>query len=304
MASLDVVICTRDRPHELEACLRSLAAQTDPPDAVIVVDSSDEPQPLPTLALPLRRHESPPGLPVQRNLALRHATSDLVTFLDDDVELEPGYLAAVKRWFQDAEGCVGVSGNITNDPRRPALSRAFRRVFDLANDDGVLHRSGDVAYLRHPGKATRVDVISGANMTFRRRALEGFRFREDLGRYAYLEDADAALTVGRAGTLCMLPDAKLVHHRSPTARMPRRDYVAEVLRNSTLLFLAHRDAHGLSLPHFFRRIAGRVVAYTALAVGRRSVRPLLGVIDGLCASGRLLSAASRRPGPTGPVTSR
>ena len=294
MASLDVVICTRNRPLALAACLRSLAMQTEPPDAVFIVDASDEPQPLRDFGLPVQRLLSGAGLPLQRNLAIRHVTADLVTFLDDDVELEQGYIAMVKRWFADTGDCVGASGNITNDPRRPALSRAFRRLFDLANDDGVLRRSGDVAYLRHPRIPARVDVISGANMTFRRRALDGIRFREDLGRYAYMEDADVALQLCGAGALWMLPEARLVHHRSPAARLPRREYVAEVLRNSTLLFVTHRDDHALSWPHFARRMTGRVTAYAALAIRAGSARPLLGVVDGLGASRRVLRAASRR----------
>ena len=289
--SLDVVICTRNRPLELDACLRSLAIQSELPDAVVIVDSSDELDPLPDVALPVRRFSSAVGLPLQRNFALRHVTSDLVTFLDDDVELEPEYIAAIKHWFLETEDCVGVSGNITNDPRRPGLSRAFRRLFDIANDDGLLRRSGDVGYLRHPQIAACVDVISGSNMTFRRTALHSIRFREDLGRYAYMEDADVALRLRGVGTLWMLPEAKLVHHRTPAARLPRREYVAEVLRNSTLLFVAHRDNHALSFPQFLRRMLGRVTAYAALGARAGSAQPLLGVVDGLGASRRVLRAA-------------
>jgi GT2 family glycosyltransferase len=291
--SLDVVICTRNRPPELRACLRSLAAQTERPDAVVVVDSSDQPQPPPEVGLPVQAVRSAPGLPLQRNLALRLVTADLVTFLDDDVELEPGYVAAIKRWFFSSEDCVGASGNITNDPHRPALSRAFRRLFDLSNDDGVLRRSGDVAYLRHPHAPSQVDVISGSNMTFRRSALGEIRFREDLGRYAYMEDADVALQLLDVGTLWMLPEAKLVHRRSPTARLPRREYIAEVIRNSTLLFVAHRDDRALSMPHFLRRMTGRVTAYAALAIRAGSLRPLLGVVDGLRASREVLRTGSK-----------
>ncbi len=294
MASLDVVICTRNRPLELAACVRSVAVQSESPDAVIVVDSSDEPQRLPDVGLPVQCVPSGAGLPRQRNVALGHVTADLVTFLDDDVELEPDYVATVKQWFDFTEHCVGASGSITNDPRRPALSRAFRWLFNMANDDGVLRPSGDVAYLRHPRAATRVDVIAGANMTFRRRALDGIRFREDLGRYAYMEDADVALRMRNVGTLWMLPGARLVHHISPTARLPRREFVAEVLRNSTLLFVAHRDEHNLSLFHFRRRMLGRAMAYTALALRAGSLWPLLGVRDGLRTSRRVLRTVPER----------
>lgn len=294
--TLDIIICTRNRHHELTACLQSLAAQTERPDSVLVVDASDCLQPLPTLPLSLRRLRARPGLPGQRNLGLANVTSALTTFLDDDVELAPTYLAAVKTWFATHTSCVGASGRITNDPVRPAAARAFRRLFDLANDDGILRRSGDVAYLRHPRSPTQVDVISGANMTFRRDALVGICFRESLGDYAYLEDADVALQVNRVGELWMLPDAPLIHHKSPTGRLPARSYVREVLRNSALLFVVYRRSNNLSGLHFARRITGRVLAYALIAARRLSAAPLLGALEGVRAAGSVLrSARAVRP---------
>ncbi|MBU0995213.1 MAG: glycosyltransferase family 2 protein [Proteobacteria bacterium] len=37
-----IVICTRNRPSELEACLDSISLQTYPPYETITVDASDD----------------------------------------------------------------------------------------------------------------------------------------------------------------------------------------------------------------------------------------------------------------------
>lgn len=280
--AIDAVICTKDRPEELAACLRSLAGQSVPPARAIVVDAStagaagDEPA-----SLPVERHPSPPGLPRQRNLGLALARADLVAFLDDDVELEPGYLEAIGEWFEGHPDCVGASGHITNDPVRPASSRLFRRIFCLANDDGRLRASGDAAYLRHPVRPTRVDFVSGSNMVFRRDRVADLRFDEALEGYAYMEDVDFSLRARRRGELWMVPAARLAHHKTVTARIPPRPYVRQVFGNSAALFVKHREACGLRRLAFARRLAGRALAYLALSVAGRSWEPALGTALGL-----------------------
>jgi GT2 family glycosyltransferase len=279
--TIDVVICTKNRPLELAACLRSLEGQTRPPDRVLVVDAGTERPDGDFGALELTWTESAPGLPRQRNAALPWAAADLLAFFDDDVELEPDYLVAVERWFAEHPDCVGASGNIVSDPGRPAASRIYRRVFALADDDGRLHRSGDAAYLRHPERPTRVDLVSGSNMVFRRDRIDGLRFREELGGYAYMEDADFAALAGQRGELWMLPDARLVHHKTTTSRLPPSAYVEEVFANSAILFRAHEHTLGLSRPAFARRIAGRALAYLILSLRFLSLQHVRGTLRGL-----------------------
>ena len=98
-----VIVCTRNRPDDLAACLASLAAQTRPPDELVVVDASDDERNARCIetwaaarALPAARVvRTAPGLTRQRNIGVAHARGDVLTFLDDDVVLEPGYLAAI-----------------------------------------------------------------------------------------------------------------------------------------------------------------------------------------------------------------
>jgi glycosyltransferase involved in cell wall biosynthesis len=98
-----VAICTWNRAPLLRRALASLAALEIPPEVrleLLVVDngSSDE---TPALlrehagALPLRAVCEPqPGLSHARNRAAAEAQGELILWIDDDVEVEPGWLAA------------------------------------------------------------------------------------------------------------------------------------------------------------------------------------------------------------------
>ena len=96
--TLSVVICTRNRPVALSACIASLASQSRPADEVLVVDAG-------TARLPARMRRrlrkrlggtrirfvaTPPGLPRQRNLGATLAHGSVIVFFDDDVVLEAG----------------------------------------------------------------------------------------------------------------------------------------------------------------------------------------------------------------------
>ena len=234
--------------------------------------------------------ESEPGLPRQRNVALEALDGDLVAFLDDDVELHPGYFEHVLSWFAEHPDTVGASGHIDNDVPFSPASRAFRRAFSLSTGDGMLRPSGDSIYLYHPSHPTRVDAVSGSNMVWRRTTIELLRFDESLEGYAYMEDVDFSLRAGRHGELWMLPDAHLVHHKTQTSRVLPRAYVRQVFANGAYLFAKHRQTYPLRPIPYVRRVLGRSVAYVSAAATARSFEPLIGLAEGLAA----IPAALRR----------
>ena len=296
--TLDVAVCTRDRPDDLRRCLVSVAAQTAPPRRVLVVNSG---RPLTSLDGTAEVVESESGLPRQRNLALGLLDGDLVAFLDDDVELDTEYLEHVLQWFDEHPETVGVSGSIDNDVPFSAASRYYRRMFSLSTGDGILRPSGDLIYLYHPGCPTRVDSLSGSNMVWRRSAIEPLQFDETLEGYAYMEDVDFSLRAGLRGDLWMLSDAHLVHHKTQASRVPPRAYVRQVIENGAYLFGKHRRAYPLRATAYARRVVGRSTAYVAVAARTRSLEPLLGLAQGVAAvpaalrRGRRASCVERAP---------
>lgn len=113
-----VIIPTRNRAPVLRQCLLSLTQQTLPTDSfeVVVVDngSSDDTA---TVARSFADrldltvlHEPEPGLHVGRHAGWRAARSELLVFVDDDIQAEPGWLAAVVEAFEDPQVAL-VGGN-------------------------------------------------------------------------------------------------------------------------------------------------------------------------------------------------
>lgn len=100
---LTVVICTWNRPDPLRGTLASLEALRAPDLAtwdVLVVDNGSTEPIAATVAefagrLPIRLMEEPePGLSHARNRAVLALACDYVLWLDDDVEVGPGWLGA------------------------------------------------------------------------------------------------------------------------------------------------------------------------------------------------------------------
>jgi len=100
-----VVICTYNRPALFEAALRSClrdATRRAMPFEVVVADNSVERHAaaivarVPAGAVAARVVTvAPPNISLARNAGLRAALAPLVAFMDDDLEVEPGWLDAL-----------------------------------------------------------------------------------------------------------------------------------------------------------------------------------------------------------------
>lgn len=119
---ITVGVITRNRAGDLEEMLESLTRQVRQPDEVLVVDngSSD-----PTQAmlekfrdrLPLRcQFLERADIPAARNLVIRSAAHDIISFIDDDCISEPDWLAAVERGFLRADNIGIVGGWVRHEP--------------------------------------------------------------------------------------------------------------------------------------------------------------------------------------------
>lgn len=105
---ITVIMCTRNRARQLHHVLDSFVALRPPEEAtweMIVVDNGstdDTPAVIEAFAdrLPLRRVWQPEaGLSNARNAGVAAAQGDYICWTDDDVELDPDWLAAYARAF-------------------------------------------------------------------------------------------------------------------------------------------------------------------------------------------------------------
>ena len=142
--TLSAVIPTRNRPDDLRQAVRSILWQTRPPEELIVVDQSpgDESE-IVVRALfddNIRTRvvyihdQTIAGLVAAKHVASKRAKGDVVCFLEDDVMLEPEYIAQVEGGFLELSDMWGCSGIITNPPRSScayviAHTAFFRGIF-------------------------------------------------------------------------------------------------------------------------------------------------------------------------------
>jgi glycosyltransferase involved in cell wall biosynthesis len=133
-----VVIATRDRPKRLAACLESLAAQDYPRErfeVIVVDDGGDSRLPVATAyreRFRLSTLERPfAGRSAARNEGAARAGGQLVAFIDDDTESEPGWLHALATGHAAAPGDALGGRTVPMSTANP-FARATGLILDLA----------------------------------------------------------------------------------------------------------------------------------------------------------------------------
>jgi GT2 family glycosyltransferase len=224
-----LVMCTRNRPDDVDGALTTIAGQTRAPEMVAVVDSSNSaatreivhergtqwPSSRPPIHVP-----SEPSLTHQRRVGLACTVSDVVLFVDDDVRLGPGYVEAVMQVFEsDALGAIGgVGGYMVN--ATPRHVRVLDRVFGLDScEQGTVLPSGrNIPVVTEPSGRLDVEWLSGAAMSYRRALLD--REPPDETSFPFEgEDADLSFRVGRHARLVVTPEAEYLHLESAVNRV-------------------------------------------------------------------------------------
>ncbi len=169
LPTVAVIICTRDRPQALRACLNSLGAIRPFLSQLIVVDNGSNPSQTAAIAAGFGGQllrEPRPGLCRARNRGLAAAMTDLVVYIDDDVVVEENWLAALTAVYTQNKAVAGVMGLVLPGELETVDQNLFERAL------GGLGRGFERRIYR--GVAVRKaapQVGVGANMSFRRRGL-------------------------------------------------------------------------------------------------------------------------------------
>ena len=264
---LTVIVCTRERPQMLAACLASLAAQDAPPGQVVVVDNDPaaSARPIADGRLGVTYvHEPRPGLSIARNAGLAAAQGEFVAFTDDDVELHPTWTREIVRAF-DGGDVAAVTGLVL-----PAsLETAAQRAFEL-HLGGFTSRFTPLLFDRRFLEATWEmgpqvwRIGAGANMAFRRASLAGLGgFDERLGAGASgcSEDSEFWCRILAAGGRCLYePRAVVFHHHRRTWQGLRQQYRA-YMKGHVAALVAQADRYGA--PGDLRRIRRQLPVYFA-----------------------------------------
>jgi Glycosyl transferase family 2 len=175
-----IVIPTRARPDYLRVALASIAPQAAAAGAELLV-VEDGPPSHEVGALAARfgaahlSHVRPLGLNAARNTGVANTHGELVVFVDDDVEVGPGWLQALLAAAREHPHAQVLTG-----PIRPRLEGCGGWSRHSCGREGPPITSLDLG----TEDTDRVRYAWGANMTVRRRALERIGpFDATLGLY-------------------------------------------------------------------------------------------------------------------------
>lgn len=224
-----VVVCTRNRSSELQACLAAMQQISYEPLEILVVDNapaSDETRRVVSYFAGIDSRfrytcEPQPGLSIARNHALGQARYDIVAFTDDDTLTDPNWPSALVAGFTADPAVICVTGLVASS----SLETSSERYFDARYQIKVPFKPQEYDI---DGPATRLYPFNagifgkGANFAVRREAIRklgGFDPLLGAGSPARGgEDLDMFLRVILAGGhICYMPSAVIWHRHRPDA---------------------------------------------------------------------------------------
>ncbi|MCB8926162.1 MAG: glycosyltransferase [Ardenticatenaceae bacterium] len=226
---LTILVCTRDRPAQLQRCLSAIQPQMDGQSELLVVASApstpQEQQISEALGVGFV-HEPRPGLDVARNRGIRHAKGEVIAFIDDDVLVTEDWLVTLRRAFADPSvACV--TGRVLPVSLATAVQQQFeaRFGFDRGTEPIRFTASDDRPWFPiHP-----YHLGTGGNMAFRRHVFD---------RVGLFDEAlDAGTPTGGGGDLDMFrrlllagftavyhPDLLVCHEHRAAAAAARKQF--------------------------------------------------------------------------------
>jgi len=246
---ISVIVCTHDRPQQLETCLHAIVSQDYPSFEVIVVDNAPRAGGVESVATRYGATycmERTPGLAIARNVGARLASGEILAYVDDDGFPEPGWLAAIAGEFSDSE-IAAVTGPI----HASSGNKAEELAWIAAGGTGP----GEIepqTYSRQTAHwfelANSGSIGSGSNMAFARdiflTKLGGFDPR--LGVGGPMRAGEEALAflglLGLGYKIRFTPDARVRHPFPADPDSIRQHYIRGVIETScymTLLFFEH-----------------------------------------------------------------
>ena len=200
-----IVVPTKARPGYLDVALRGLAAQAREHGAdLLVVDDGPSDATRDVAERHGARyvaHDRSRGLNAARNTGLANTTAELVCFVDDDVDVRPGWLAALLDGARrnPEHGCLTGPVHARFEDHQPRFcGREGPPITSL--DLGPAERDAPHAW--------------GANLAVRREAVERVGpFDESLGLYGDEQEWEARLRAA-GSRIRWLPGAALDHRRA------------------------------------------------------------------------------------------
>jgi GT2 family glycosyltransferase len=211
--SVSVVIPSWNGRRQLEGVLESLEAQEYDDFETIVVDNGSSDGSVDFLAecwpqVRVLALEENHGFAGAVNRGIAASESEYVALLNNDVELEPGWLAATTAVLRREPSAGSVASKLLEWSRRNVLDGAG----DLVGWDGYCVRRGKGERDRgqYDGSPWVLSACAAAAL-YRRRALQEVGLFDERF-FAYIEDVDWGLRAQLAGWNCFYDHTAVAYH--------------------------------------------------------------------------------------------
>jgi len=205
---VSVIVPTRNRSSLLADTLRGLLAQDFPQElyeVIVVDDGSNQPVQV-TNSVRLVQHSRPRGPNAARNTGVRAARSNLLCFVDDDIEAPPGWLRASVEGAQRHRDVLAFAGRV-----RIRLEGRGPRFCD----EMPLVAQGE-SELDFGAEEVIAEYACGCNLVVRPEAFEGIGFfRED--HPLYFDETEWIDRLRKSGAEVLYLPSALIWHRRTSA---------------------------------------------------------------------------------------
>ena len=222
-----LVVCTLNRPKELEECLLAAAHCVGRP-AVAVVVSADTTTRSKIVIERVEKEsgweithlKAQPGLAQQRNMGIDYALSraphvKYIHFIDDDVLVHRHYFSTIEQGFKSHPTAILIGGR---DALTSPLSGSWTgRIFGTHSfKQGIILRSTYNSAFSSLDGVHAVDWVHGSSQSFRVGLLKEERFDSDIRFYG--EEVDMHIRCAALGEILYSADATYFHNSSQVGR--------------------------------------------------------------------------------------
>jgi glycosyltransferase involved in cell wall biosynthesis len=195
--TLSIIIPVYNEAHRLNACLDAIAAQTQMPDEVIVVDNNSSDQSTriaQSYSFVKLLHENEQGLIPARNKGFNEAKSDILARIDADSIVSSDWVKIVKQSFSrsDIAGVTGPSYSLLLPRIRKPMTKMWSKL-----------------YFFWTLMFYRIPVLWGANMAIRRSMWLTIRDKVSFDSRTIHEDHDLSLLIQSEGKKIILNNKML-----------------------------------------------------------------------------------------------
>ena len=235
---LTIAMCTRNRPGPLVRALRAAATDASATQLryeTLVIDDGELPPELIAEMQALvqnlggefgyhRKPDSTRGLYRSRKVAVDLSSARILLFLDDDAEIEPGYMALMMRTFRTDASLSGIGGidRLSLPLGNGHLGEAYAKTFLMSSGEpGRLSQAGmnfSQSLWRGQRDKFESEFLHGCNMAFRRAAIADLPDLPWLEGHSPGEDLVLSVVAARKGRLVVDPALGVEHACEPGGR--------------------------------------------------------------------------------------